>query len=296
MAYTSNELTHFVGRSLASDSLRYDLLANIVRSGRLIDPYHLNRQDPIFRVRMAPSSGDPGDVLSLDGVDYISNPNVIHDAGSKLSDNSLLRFEIVCFCDIPTDDIHLQCSKYSYFGVSFSKGFLVKQGAAPVMYVPKDGTLEIVIREEESKTGNQNEEKRLRANRSSLFDETFRFHNGLWMDRLAVLEAEMRKAFGEHGQLEDITDAVDKVWHMLFYQSGIEGALFSHLKFFDAGLPDNDINNFYMEREWRVSGRVEFALDDIEHIFVPSAFVTRAAADFPSVSGRIKALDPPSAV
>ena len=40
MAYVSNNLTHFVGRSLATDELRYELLAKIVRGGMLLTLTH----------------------------------------------------------------------------------------------------------------------------------------------------------------------------------------------------------------------------------------------------------------
>ena len=47
MAYVSNDLIHFVGRSLASDALRYELLDKIVNGGVLLDPSHIGRRDPI---------------------------------------------------------------------------------------------------------------------------------------------------------------------------------------------------------------------------------------------------------
>src|SRR5689334_24442201 len=42
---------------------------------------------------------------------------------------------MVCFCDIPVEDLPLHMKKYSQFGLAFSKGFLIGKGATPVFYV-----------------------------------------------------------------------------------------------------------------------------------------------------------------
>jgi len=46
MPYTSEELTHFVGRSLSTNEERFDLLCQIIRGGVLLDPAHVGRRDP----------------------------------------------------------------------------------------------------------------------------------------------------------------------------------------------------------------------------------------------------------
>ena len=42
---------------------------------------------------------------------------------------------VVCFCDIPVTDLAIHMTKYSRFGLSFLKPFLISKGANPVLYV-----------------------------------------------------------------------------------------------------------------------------------------------------------------
>ena len=107
--YVSNDLTHFVGRTLIDDDKRYDLLVQIIRSGKLSFPPH---------------DGSPIE-LALD----FSKP---------VTTDGLALPCIICFCDIPLADLSLHMSKYSQFGISFSKTFLVGAGASPVFYVARD--------------------------------------------------------------------------------------------------------------------------------------------------------------
>ena len=58
-----------------------------------------------------------------------------------------------------------------------------------------------------------------------------------------------------------------------------------------ATLPPNHVDNYYMEREWRVAGKVEFAVKDIANLYVAQAFLNQATQDFPDLAGNIIALD-----
>lgn len=108
--YISNELTHFVGRSLLTDEERYSLFSQIVRSGLL-----KGRVD----------NGKGSTMVNVD-------PNF------DFSGNEMYNPNIVCFCDIPEDDFSIHMDKYSHFGLAFSKDMLVSQGARPVLYIPED--------------------------------------------------------------------------------------------------------------------------------------------------------------
>jgi hypothetical protein len=278
MAYVSNELTHFIGRSLASDQERYRLLAQITRNGTLLDPSHLGRRDPIFQV-VIPE--DPGNRLEVS-----SYPNVRHDIESKLSDNTLVQFEIVCFCDIPSEELAIHCSKYSRFGLAFSKPFLIAQGASPVMYIPKPGSFEMTLREYVSTSGELNYEERKSGDRASLIDDIFTFHNQLSYVRHLALQ----HAYSQAASLEDVDETVKKLRTTLFYQTGVEAFIFGYLKFFDPALPPDHIDNYYMEREWRVAGKIRFKLADIQRMLVPDEFVDQARCDFPELTNRIATL------
>ena len=274
MAYVSNDLIHFVGRSLASDAQRYELLNKIVNGGVLLDPSHIGRRDPIFRA-VLDSSGD--------GVEYSSYPNVRHDLGSKLSDNALVQFEVVCFCDIPTEELSIHCAKYGRFGLSFSKTFLVTQGASPVMYIPKPGSFEMRLQEHDSISGKLNYEESKSGDWATLIDSIFAFHNSLSYARYLALQ----KDFATASSRADVDKMVKSLRTTLFYQTGMEAFLFGHLKFFDPELPPEHIDNYYMEREWRVAGKVRFRSTDIERMFVAPEFADSARRDFPELSDRI---------
>jgi len=65
----------------------------------------------------------------------------------------------------------------------------------------------------------------------------------------------------------------------------------SYVKFFDDSLPDDHLDNFYMEREWRVVGNVHFGLDDVKQIFIPKDFSKRFHTDVPDFPGEIEFLE-----
>jgi hypothetical protein len=67
--------------------------------------------------------------------------------------------------------------------------------------------------------------------------------------------------------------------------------IFSYVKIFDPLKEDDDPDNYYMEREWRVIGNFEFALSDVHRIIIPSAFAARFRADLPEYTGQISFSD-----
>jgi abortive phage resistance protein AbiGi (putative antitoxin) len=105
--YVSEELTHFVGRSLQNPEAQYRLLTeNILASGKLG-----RLPEESFHV-------------------YVSGDT--HPAS-----NLMVHYPMVCFCDIPIPDITLHMEKYSRFGLALKKRFLIPKGARPVFYVPQ---------------------------------------------------------------------------------------------------------------------------------------------------------------
>ena len=55
----------------------------------------------------------------------------------------------------------------------------------------------------------------------------------------------------------------------------------------DAGLAEDDPNNFYMEREWRVPEGLAFGMDEIARIIIPREFVDQFQADVPEYAGQV---------
>ena len=63
--------------------------------------------------------------------------------------------------------------------------------------------------------------------------------------------------------------------------------IFAYLKPFVADKNDEDENNFYMEREWRIVGNLKFSISDISTIFIPSSFARQLREDIPEFFGQI---------
>jgi Putative abortive phage resistance protein AbiGi, antitoxin len=112
----SRELHHFVGRALPDDDARYDAFVEHSSLG-------------------SATAGETPGVESSDsdasGIAFAIQP-AAEDA------EEMVRAEVVCFCDIPADDLGLHMTKYGPFGISFRKRFLCQQGANPVYYVARD--------------------------------------------------------------------------------------------------------------------------------------------------------------
>jgi hypothetical protein len=70
-------------------------------------------------------------------------------------------------------------------------------------------------------------------------------------------------------------------------QNDLEFLVFGQLKFFAVGLAEDDPDNFYMEREWRVPEGLAFGLDDIARIIMPRDFADQFRVDVSGYSGPI---------
>lgn len=62
--------------------------------------------------------------------------------------------------------------------------------------------------------------------------------------------------------------------------------IFSFIKSFDATTVDEDPANFYMEREWRILGNVNFASSNVSRIILPQAYADRIRQDLPEYEGK----------
>jgi hypothetical protein len=113
--YISKELIHFVGRALKEDE-QYKLLIHIIQSGWLTHPPH--------------------------------NPNISGNLAvnpyAKISKNEMYSPQVICFCDIPSEDLSLHIKKYSPFGLSFSKDFISKNGGGPVHYLSQKSKVRVI--------------------------------------------------------------------------------------------------------------------------------------------------------
>lgn len=251
--YVSKELAHFVGREKAPDD-QYSLLVRILRSGWLTHPPHMPN---------------------------ISGNLSINNA-AKLSTNEMYSPEVVCFCDIPIEDLRIHMSKYSRFGLCLLKDFVARQGGVPVLYLPRNGLVQgsrhlshdqPIAALSKGGVAEMYEELPL----GELFDRMVPEYHAL-MDlfrQLIMQKKQTQGVYDEHRRLHELLQFLDF-------------RLLSYVKFFDHHLPDDDPENFYMEREWRVVGNVHFSLEGVSRIFIPQDYEKRLRADLPNFEGQVK--------
>jgi len=69
-----------------------------------------------------------------------------------------------------------------------------------------------------------------------------------------------------------------------FYFPEIHGfilkTLLSFVRAFDHNLPEDDEENYYFEREWRIIGNMKFNRCDVRRVLLPSSFAERFRDDF----------------
>jgi hypothetical protein len=75
------------------------------------------------------------------------------------------------------------------------------------------------------------------------------------------------------------------------FASGLDQMVFAHLKSFDGLLSEDDLENFYMEREWRKMDGLAFRPEDVWPLILPLPFVSRIQREFPTYSGMINDQD-----
>ena len=243
--YVSKELTHFVGKYLKdryqdpdqSENEQYKLLVKILIEGLL-----------------------KGNDLTDDEIKSGQIESVkIFDKGS-FSKETWIKVKTVCFCDIPVNDLGIHMNKYSKFGLSFVKEFLIEKRANPVFYVAID-----------SKPPTPPTVKTI-ANRGDWFNKELINFCKLLSPIMGTESSEVYK--------DILNNFREFIW---FFGKDI----LPFLKPFECCKSDNDKENYYMEREWRVLGFVKFELKDVSRIILPKSYIKRFKADFPDYYGQI---------
>jgi Putative abortive phage resistance protein AbiGi, antitoxin len=245
--YTSDELTHFVGRAIPDYKERYKVFRDIVRGGQL---------KPSYR-----------DVLGVGSVGLADNRKLI-------SSNEAVRTTCVCFCDIPTEALAVHMQKYGPFGIAFAKSFLVRLGATPLPYVEKNarhrgaGALSITVGEwfDQLRQKLQQFESDLRA-----YVEPIEGRPRFLVERSGPETLHGHKLMGKLASIRGDLD-----FHVL-----------GQMKFFDSRLAENDPDNFYMEREWRVPDSVCFGVGQIVRVIMPREFIERFQVEIREFTGEI---------
>lgn len=98
------------------------------------------------------------------------------DFSKPISMDKALKYQVVCFCDIPEPDLAIHVNKYSKFGLAFKKDFLIDQGASPVFYVANESPVSEneLFSPPEFSERLQDAKKRGYADRALLFDTAVR--------------------------------------------------------------------------------------------------------------------------
>jgi abortive phage resistance protein AbiGi (putative antitoxin) len=240
--YVSQDLTHFVGASLKTEEKRFALLKKIIKMGML-------------QARPRPRPYKPG---------YWQ---MIKHTEEDLSSNRGYHCSIVCFCDIPLNDLGIHMQKYGRFGLAFRKDFLIAAGASPILYVPKVGR-PAAYHFNRRKAAAPLPSRGI-SSQAVAFDRFWRYFNEL---HIASNSSQIRGSNAR--EIKEVIEFLDK-------------SILSYLKFFDHRLWDDDPSNYYMEREWRTTKDVEFKLLDIQRIIVPTRFSRRLRSALPKYDGEV---------
>ena len=255
--YISDELVHFVGRGL-NEKEQYRLLIKIIKTGWLTHSPH--------------------------------NPNISGNLKvnpkANISKNEMYLPEVVCFCDIPTEDLSIHVKKYSPFGISFSKDFISTAGGSPVLYLSQKSKVIVNkdIKHEEMedlfKKGNDINVLFDRIDRGDYFNKMMVEYHELFNIFYKIIKKN-KNNLGvppEHQRIMALE-------HFLSFH------IFSYLKFFDHTLKDDSEENYYFEREWRTVGNVQFALEDIKTVFLPEKYSKQFRKDLPEYSSQLIFMD-----
>lgn len=271
--YISNNLIHFVGCNKDVNT-QYTILEKIINEGCISFPPHNTSQKPATNI----------------------------NSNGRISENTLFNTDIVCFCDIPDDSLTIHVNKYSKFGLGFTKDFLLKQGASPVMYIPLEGL------------SSMKDVPGMNQKFSTLADE-FNFFSQHLLDitqqvNFLILSLGPQKVNDTIKNFLDNIRPYDKglTEDSYFKKETIKGiyentnelyknnfSLFQflffrfwcYIKFFDHTKDPDDNDNYYYEREWRVIGNINFTNQDIANLYIPSDFKEKFISDYPEYGNKL---------
>jgi len=250
--YVSTELTHFVGRGLKTAEEQFTLLLEILRTGGLRPSYR----------------GEFGA-----GITTRTDPK------KPLTSNESVRAAALCFCDIPFDDLGTHMTKYSAFGLAFSKKFMLAQGASPVFYVAKNAAAPY-----SPGIGPRTLGEKFQLLRDDLASICARVNEYAYRN---APEATSALRFTYRLSPPGTPDELQILGKLNAFASDLDQMVFAHLKSFDGLLPDDHIDNFYMEREWRKMNGLAFRLENVKRIIVPVDFESRLRREFSQYTGLI---------
>jgi hypothetical protein len=244
--YVSKELTHFVGKGKSEEEQYSILVESILKSG-VLKTFPGQQEDYVV----------------------LEKGNVVGSGSPYKPVEEAYQPQVVCFCDIPVEDLEIHMRKYGTFGLSFLKPFLIEKGANPVLYVANNsGSLNFAPGETLRERYGESP-----IPRRDLFEESIRAYQ-IFIDKMRFGRSEVPSDSEAFNTLH--------VWDTF-----LQNYVFCFIKFFDDTKPDEDPENVYMEREWRVLGNVPFKLEDVYRVFLPPSYAKRFREDLPDYAGQV---------
>ena len=185
----------------------------------------------------------------------------------------MIDVDAVYFCDIPVADFGIHTDKYSAFGLSFLKSFLVGRGANPAFYIASDSI--ISPDDPAARLVFPDDARPSPMTRGALMDRLIKTHLGTPV-RLRNMTLNM--------PLVEIQVGIVRAQTI---DSMIRSHFLSFCVPFDSAKDDAHQENYYMEREWRVIGDVSFGLKNVCRVILPSPYAGRLRDDVPDYIGQI---------
>lgn len=182
---------------------------------------------------------------------------------AKVSVNDRFSPSVVCFCDIPVADLELHAAKYGRFAVCFKRSFLSGKGATPVFYIAANSRIQVPL----DVDVNPIPKTPTMATREEYFDEMVN-------NQILCSMAHLHSVKCGSPNAARIVAVARANRFLTFY-------VYSFMKCFNESLEEDHPDNYYMEREWRVLGNVQFSLEDLSRVILPEEFAKRFRADLP---------------
>ena len=184
------------------------------------------------------------------------------DPRESLKSGELMVSNVICFCDIRREDLEIHTSKYGEFGLSFFRGHLIRFGARPVMYIPCDF-----------------EDYLSHYGRTLINDILAVYESSNEVVLKELPEREHSRALGH--RIQDRNDAMEAM-------AGVyEKDFMAFVKAYDTTLSERALQNFFMEREWRRFGALDFEPQQVVSVVVAPGYLAQAKNDFPEYEDRI---------
>lgn len=181
----------------------------------------------------------------------------------KFDPEGFLEFEkliiptVTCYCDILKGHLDIHLKKYGRFGVSFRREYLIYHGARPVTYVPV------------SKTDLHSPHGRMFLRHIQEVFLAFHEH----FDKPNRNNGPKSTPIGKRPPTPEATISA--------LGSLLGKDFLAFIKPFNADLPDNHPENYYLEREWRKHGNLPATPESTNAVWVPKEYIQRFQADMP---------------